>query len=130
MKADPTHAELSINPRLVEEILVRFIRNEITRAGFHRAILGLSGGIDSSVVAFLGVKALGPQNVLAVTMPYKTSSQATRDDSQAVIAALGMQSLDVPITSQIDAYFGGLPDASRMRLANKCARERMTILYD
>ena len=115
---------------MVDEILVRFIRNEITRAGFQRAVLGLSGGIDSSVVAFLAVKAMGPENVLVVTMPYKTSSQATREDSQAVIAALGVNSLDVPITPQIDAYFAGLPDASRMRLANKCARERMTILYD
>jgi NAD+ synthase len=130
MKADPTHDELSINAVLVEEILVRFIRNEITRAGFERAVLGLSGGIDSSVVAYLAAQALGPDNVLVVTMPYKTSSQATREDSQAVIAALGVNSLDVPITPQIDAYFAGLPDASRMRLANKCARERMTILYD
>jgi NAD+ synthase len=81
-------------------------------------------------VAYLAVKALGPQNVLAVTMPYKTSSDETRDDSQTVIAALGVQTLEVPITPQIDAYFGAFSQASRMRLANKCARERMTILYD
>lgn len=130
MKTDPLHADLAINPRLVEEILVRFIRNEITRTGFRRAVLGLSGGIDSSVVAYLAVKALGPQNVLAVTMPYKTSSDATRTDSQTVIDALGLATLDIPITAQIDAYFAAFPDAARMRLANKCARERMTILYD
>ncbi len=130
MKADPLHATLSINSVLVEEILVRFVRNEITRTGFRRAVLGLSGGIDSSAVAYLAVKALGPENVLAVTMPYKTSSDATRQDSQTVIAALGAQSLDVPITAQVDAYFAAFPGASRMRLANKCARERMTVLYD
>ena len=130
MKTDPLHADLVINPRLVEEILVRFIRNEITRTGFRRAVLGLSGGIDSSVVAYLAVKALGPQNVLAVTMPYKTSSDETRADSQTVIDALGLATLDVPITAQVDAYFAAFPDAARMRLANKCARERMTILYD
>jgi NAD+ synthase len=130
MKADPSQVDLAINPQLVEEILVRFIRNEITRAGFQRAVFGLSGGIDSSVVAYLAAKALGPNNVLAVTMPYKLSSQATRDDSQAILDALGLQTIDVPITAQIDAYFAGQPDASRMRLANKCARERMTILYD
>jgi NAD+ synthase len=130
MKTDPQDRELAINAALVEEILVRFIRNEITRAGFSRAVLGLSGGIDSTTVAYLAVTALGPQNVLCVTMPYKTSSQATRTDSQTVIDALGAQSLDVPITNQIDAYFARFSDASRMRLANKCARERMTVLYD
>ena len=75
-------------------------------------------------------RALGPKNVLAVTMPYKTSSEATRRDSQAVIDRLGVCSLDVPITDQVDAYFARVPDASQLRLANKCARERMTVLYD
>ena len=130
MKTDPVDAELSINPALVEDILVRFIRNEITRAGFKRAVLGLSGGIDSTTVAYLAAAAMGPQNVLCVMMPYKTSSQATRADSQTVVDALGVQTLDVAITPQIDAYFAAFPAASRMRLANKCARERMTILYD
>jgi NAD+ synthase len=130
MKVDPVETDLSINPGLVEDILVRFIRNEITRAGFRRAVMGLSGGIDSTVVAYLAARALGPENVLCLTMPYKTSSDETRRDSQTVIAALGVQTLDAPITSQIDAYFAALPGASRMRLANKCARERMTILYD
>jgi NAD+ synthase len=130
MKAETIPVELSIDPALVEAILVRFIRNEITRTGFRRAVLGLSGGIDSSVVAFLAAKALGPDNVLCVTMPYKTSSDETRLDSQAVAKALGVRTLDVPITPQIDAYFAAFPDAARMRLANKCARERMTVLYD
>jgi NAD+ synthase len=130
MKTDPAQVELSINPALVEEILVRFIRNEVTRTGFRRGVLGLSGGIDSSVVAYLAAKALGPEHVLAVTMPYKTSSEETRRDSQAVIAALGVQSIDVPITAEIDAYFDTVGGSSQMRLANKCARERMTVLYD
>lgn len=121
---------LTINAELVAEILTRFIRSEITRTGFHRAVLGLSGGIDSSVVCFLAARALGPENVLAVTMPYKTSSEATRRDSQAVVAQLGVKTLDVPITDQIDAYFARFPDATQLRLANKCARERMTVLYD
>ena len=92
--------------------------------------MGLSGGIDSTVVTYLAARALGPANVLAVTMPYKTSSDATRNDAQTVINSLGITTLDVPITSQIDAYFARFPSASRLRLANKCARERMTILYD
>ena len=121
---------LKINSELVTEILCRFIRTEIQRAGFRRVVFGLSGGIDSSVVAFLCAKALGPDNVLAVTMPYKTSSEATRRDSQAVIDQLGIQTVNVPITNQVDAYFAQFPDASQLRRANKCARERMTVLYD
>lgn len=130
MKLDPAQADLSVNPALVEEILVRFIRNEIERTGFRRAVLGLSGGVDSSTVAYLTVRALGPDNVLAVTMPYKTSSAETRRDSQVVVDDLGLKSLDVPITPQIDAYLATVGKISQMRVANKCARERMTILYD
>jgi NAD+ synthase len=130
MKLDPAKIDLAINAPLVEEILTRFIRNEIERTGFRRAVLGLSGGIDSSTVAYLAARALGPANVLAVTMPYKTSSEETRRDSQAVIDALKLETLEVPITPQIDAYLATVPNVSRMRLANKCARERMTILYD
>ena len=81
---------LTINAELVTAILTRFIRAEIRRAGFERAVMGLSGGIDSSVVTFLAARALGPENVLAVTMPYKTSSDATRRDAQAVIDRLGV----------------------------------------
>ncbi|MEN6557644.1 MAG: NAD(+) synthase, partial [Thermoguttaceae bacterium] len=121
---------LNINPELVTEILCRFIRQEIRRAGFQRTVVGLSGGIDSTVVTFLCAKSLGPENVLAVTMPYKTSSEATRCDSRAVVDQLGVQTLDVPITEAIDAYFARFPDASQLRRANKCARERMTVLYD
>ncbi len=121
---------LKINPELVAEILCRFIRVEIRRAGFERAVVGLSGGIDSSVVVYLCARALGAKNVLAVTIPYKTSSEATRRDSQAVVDQLGVQTLNVPITAQIDAYFAQFPDAAKLRLANKCARERMTVLYD
>ncbi len=130
MKADGNDPLLAIDPALVEAILVRFIKSEITRTGFRRAVLGLSGGIDSSVVAYLTARAMGPQNVLAVTMPYKTSSAETRDDSRAVVEALSLATVEVPITAQVDAYFAAFPDASRMRLANKCARERMTVLYD
>jgi NAD+ synthase len=121
---------LKINPELVAEILCRFIRAELGRAGFQRAVVGLSGGLDSSAVTFLCARALGAKNVLAVTMPYKTSSEATRRDSQAVVDRLGVRSIDVPITEQVDAYFARFPEATQLRLANKCARERMTVLYD
>jgi NAD+ synthase len=130
MLSKPANADLAINPELVEAILTRFIRSEIGRAGFGRAVVGLSGGIDSSVATFLAARAMGPENVLAVTMPYKTSSEATRRDSRAVIEQLGIRTVDIPITRAIDAYFTQFPDASQLRLANKCARERMTVLYD
>ncbi len=129
-KPTPVELDLSINPTLVTEILRGFVRNEIHRAGFQRAVMGMSGGIDSSVVTYLAARAMGPKNVLAVTMPYKTSSDATVRDSQTVIEELGVRAIDVPITDQVDAYFARFPDASQMRLANKCARERMTVLYD
>ena len=122
--------DLSINAEQVAEVLCWFLREQIGRAGFEHAVIGVSGGLDSSVVAFLLARALGPENVLAVTMPYKTSAEATRRDSQLVVEQLGVQTVDVPITEQIDAYFKRFPDASPMRLANKCARERMTVLYD
>ena len=85
----PGAAELAIDPALVEQILVRFLHAEIHRTGFRRAVVGVSGGINSSVVVSLAARALGPENVLAVTMPYKTSSDETRRDSQAMIAAAG-----------------------------------------
>ena len=130
MAAETHDTDLSINAELVTAILTRFIRAEICRAGFNRAVVGLSSGIDSSVVTTLVARAMGPENVLAVTMPYKTSSEATRRDSGAVIGQLGVRTVDMPITDSIDAYFARCPGASQLRLANKCARERMTVLYD
>ncbi|MCO6457514.1 MAG: NAD+ synthase [Pirellulaceae bacterium] len=130
MNTKPPPVDLTINCPLVAEILTRFIRCEIQRTGFQRAVVGLSGGIDSSVTTYLAVRALGAENVLAVTMPYTTSSQATRDDSRLVIEQLGLPTIDAPISGQVDAYYDQFPEASQMRRANMCARQRMTILYD
>lgn len=122
--------ELAINCRLVEQMLTGFITSEVQRVGFQRVVLGLSGGIDSTLVAFLGARALGAKNVCGVRMPYKTSSEETLRHSQMVVNLLGMDSRTIPITEQIDAYFAHQPDAPALRRANKMARERMTILYD
>ena len=100
MNPEPVEVDLAINAELATAILTRFIRSEIHRAGFSRAVVGLSGGIDSSVVTTLVARALGPENVLAVTMPYKTSSEATRKDSQAVVEQLGVRAVDIPITAR------------------------------
>jgi NAD+ synthase len=127
---EPVFPPLAINPELVRKILVRFIENEVQKVGFERVVLGLSGGVDSSLVATLASQALGPKNVLAVFMPYKTSDPKSRSDALQVVQQLGIDQLEVDITPQIDAYFERFPDADQRRRGNKMARERMTILYD
>ena len=127
---EPVFPPLQINPELVKGILVGFIRNEVRKVGFERVVLGLSGGVDSSLVATLAAQALEPKNVLALIMPYKTSDPKSRTDALQVIGQLGIQHLEIEITPQIDAYFARFPDADQKRRGNKMARERMTILYD
>ena len=121
---------LAINAELVKGILVGFIRNEVRKVGFERVVLGLSGGVDSSLVATLATEALGPDNVLALVMPYKTSDKKSRSDALQVIRQLGIHHLEVDITPQIDAYFERFPDADQKRRGNKMARERKSIEYD
>ena len=121
---------LRINPELVRGILVGFIKNEVRKVGFERVVLGLSGGVDSSLVATLAAQALGPTNVLALIMPYKTSDPKSRSDALDVATQLGIEHLEVDITPQIDAYFDRFPDADQRRRGNKMARERKSIEYD
>src|SRR5437870_704753 len=128
--SDPVFPPLAINPELVRKILVRFIQNEVQKVGFERVVLGLSGGVDSSLVANLASQALGPTKVLAVIMPYKSSDPKSRSDALQVVQQLGINHLEAEITPQIDAYFERFPDADQRRKGNKMARERMTILYD
>jgi NAD+ synthase len=122
--------DISINTDLVRHILTRFIRSEITRTGLSHAVLGLSGGIDSALVAYLAVEALGAENVLAVRMPYKSSSQDSLDHAQLVIDDLKMPSLTIPITDMADGLISREPDMPNMRKGNIMARCRMIVLYD
>jgi NAD+ synthase len=124
--ADP----FALNAPLVEDILVRFIRSEVHRVGFRKGVFCLSGGIDSTLSAYLAARALGPENVCGIRMPYSTSSEETMDHGSLVARELGIRMMTVPIAEPIDAYFRQFPDATRLRRANKMARERMTILYD
>lgn len=128
--SEPVFAPLAINPSLVRRILVGFIRNEVRKVGFERAVLNLSGGVDSSLVAVLAAEALGPENVMALILPYKTSDPKSRTDALQVVAQLGIHHLEVDITPQIEAYFDRFPEADPVRRGNKMARERMTIAYD
>jgi NAD+ synthase len=118
------------NPALAAEILVRFIRDEVKRFGFTRGVLGLSGGLDSSVVAYLTAHALGPENTYCVLMPYKTSDPSSLNDAQLVADLLGASALRNDITPMVDAYLDTRPDADRVRRGNVMARARMIVLYD
>jgi NAD+ synthase len=127
---EPVFPPLAINPELVRRILVGFIQNEVRKVGFERVVLGLSGGVDSSLVATLAAQALGPKNVLGVIMPYRTSDPKSRVDALDVVKQLGIEHLEIDISAQIDAYFERFPDADQKRRGNKMARERKSIEYD
>ncbi len=123
-------APLEINAPLVEQWLVQFIRDEMARRGFTTAVIGLSGGVDSAVTTFLAARALGPQNVLAVRMPYKSSSSDSLSHAQLVIDALGIQERTMEITAAVDGYLQHEPDADPARRGNVMARTRMITLFD
>lgn len=121
---------LRLNTGTVRKILVDFIRDEVTNAGFGKAVVGLSGGVDSSLVACLASEALGKKNVVGVIMPYKTSSPDSLTDARAVATMLDIRSEAVDITPMVDAYVSGLAAVDNVRKGNICARQRMIVLYD
>ena len=123
-------SDLSIDTELARKILTGFIKTEITRAGFTKAVLGLSGGIDSALACYLAAEALGPENILAVRMPYRTSSQGSLDHAQLVIDDLHIQSMTVEITDMVEPLFAHFQDMDQRRKGNIMARERMIILFD
>lgn len=121
---------LNINTDIARKMLTGFIKDQIAKAGMKRAVLGLSGGIDSALSAYLSVEALGAENVLAVRMPYKTSNPASLNDAGLVIEALEIPHLDLPITEMADPLINRFPDMSNVRKGNIMARLRMVTLYD
>ena len=122
--------QIPTNTTLLRKILTAFVRNEVHKTGLKRAIVGLSGGVDSALSALLAAEALGAEDVLAILMPYKSSHPDSKAHAELVAQQSGIESLLVEITPQIDAYFAKFPDADARRRGNKMARERMTILYD
>jgi len=121
---------MKINCAFIERILENFIRDELSKTGFGKGILGLSGGIDSSACAALAARSLGPENVVGVMMPYGESCPQDAKDAQDLACLLGIRTRKVDIAPMVDAYFAVQPTDDRNLRGNKMARERMSILYD
>ncbi|MGH2468260.1 MAG: NAD+ synthase [Candidatus Limnocylindrales bacterium] len=122
-------AELAIDTDVARRIMVGFIRGQLEQAGFQRLVLGLSGGVDSALVAFLAAEAIGPEGLLCALLPYRHSSPASRADAEGVVARLGCPSRLVDISPLVEAYFGA-EEATPVRRGNFMARLRMAVLYD
>ena len=123
---------LAVNASLVVEWLIRFLKDEvIRRRSIDKAVLGLSGGVDSAVVAYLCARAFGPKNVHVFRMPYKFSSKESVEHADLVIHELGINARTVEITQMVDGYVHTHePEISPSRLGNVCARCRMIVLFD
>ncbi len=121
---------LDIDAPMVEEWLVRFIRDEMQRRGFERAVVGLSGGVDSAVTTFLAARAIGADNVLGVRLPYRTSRPDSLAHAQMVIDALGIRTRTIDLTAAVDGYLAQEPTADGTRRGNVISRMRMIALFD
>jgi len=126
------HTLIAIDPALVTEWLVRFLRDEmLQRRGFERAVVGLSGGVDSALTAALCARALGPENVTGFLLPYRTSSPESAAHALLVADSLGIATRTVDISEAVDGYLEEYePDADPTRRGNVMARMRMIVLFD
>jgi len=116
------------------EVITAFIRSQARQTGFERLVVGLSGGVDSATVAFLVARAIGADNLLAVRMPYRSSSSDSEADAMRVVSALGCRTERVDITPMVDPMLALLIGedevAMQVRRGNVMARQRMIVLYD
>lgn len=122
--------DLSLNTEVVRKLLVGFLHDEITQAGFTKGVLGLSGGVDSALALALAVEALGRENVVAVMMPYASSSPESRAHAELAASRLGVVPELVEITPMVDAFLNAAGPVERVRAGNVMARQRMIVLYD
>lgn len=121
---------LKLNMELVEELLVQFLADETRSAGFERGVIGVSGGVDSAVSAYLTAKALGKQNTWGIILPYKTSNPESLKDAEKVVKELGIRTETIDISPMVDAYCDRFGVTDHIRRGNVMARVRMIILYD
>ncbi|MCP4202173.1 MAG: NAD+ synthase [bacterium] len=122
---------LRLNPELATRVLTGFIKDAVETSGCNGVVVGLSGGVDSALSTALATRALGHDRVLALLLPYRTSSPESTNDAQEVAAQLAVESRTIDISPMVDAYFDNTePDADPVRRGNKMARERMGILFD
>ncbi|UCE39931.1 MAG: NAD+ synthase [Candidatus Aminicenantes bacterium] len=121
---------MKINPAFAEKLLTRFIKEELSKFDFKKGILGLSGGLDSTVCVYLAVKALGPKNVVVLIMPYKDTYSKDVQDATDIANRLKLKSRVIDISPMVDAFYINHPTDNRILKGNKMARERMSVLYD
>jgi len=122
--------KLHIDTDLTIQVLTRFVHNELTKVGFQRAVLALSGGIDSAISCYLAARAMGAENVLALRLPYATSSSTSLDHAQLIIDDLGINSETIDITPIVDPLFDASPEINANRKGNIMARTRMMAVFD
>jgi NAD+ synthase len=124
----------AIEPKQAVEVITAFIRSQMQQTGFTRLVVGLSGGVDSAAVAYLAAGAIGPDNLVAIRMPYRTSSEASETDALRVVDDLGCRTERIEITPMVEPMLelinGEDPAATNVRRGNVMARQRMIILYD
>ena len=123
-------ADLKLNTTIVHELLVRFIKDQTTNAGFTKAVVGVSGGVDSAVSAALAAEAMGKDHVLGVMMPYRTSNPKSVEDAALVFQVTGIQSELVDISKMVDGYCDDNNIIDSLRRGYVMARMRMIVLYD
>ncbi|MDD3626110.1 MAG: NAD+ synthase [bacterium] len=120
-----------INIKGVIKLITNFIRSEVRKTGFNKIVIGLSGGLDSSVVAYLSVLGLGKENVTGILLPYKTSVSESKEHALLVAKNLGIKTVEISITEMVDAYLCKFKnEISKGRSGNIMARQRMIVLYD
>jgi NAD+ synthase len=123
-----------VDPAATTDLIVAFIRSQMAQTGFERLVVGLSGGVDSATVAFLAARAVGADNLLAVRMPYRSSSPESETDALRVVEALGCHTERIEITAMVEPMLALLPDGDgaelNVRRGNVMARQRMIVVYD